>query len=201
MFLILTVTTLLGSVLAFEVRAWLPHVSRYLISQAMKQIPKELSTNLRERWTSEIEADLASFHDRPLSGFVFALRVRLKGGRDLAAELALQQAIARGRPDPVVEKELQERSVLAELKLLKWNLDRPLSTVLVLLELVLEKIVALPPQGRREQLDELERALAHPRFRRAVIRFNLDLNTEKGLKVALVLRDLRREVERWSDRE
>jgi hypothetical protein len=167
----------------------------------MKQIPKELSTNLRERWTSEIEADLASFHDRPLSGFVFALRVRLKGGRDLAAELALQQAIARGRPDPVVEKELQERSVLAELKLLKWNLDRPLSTVLVLLELVLEKIVALPPQGRREQLDELERALAHPRFRRAVIRFNLDLNTEKGLKVALVLRDLRREVERWSDRE
>jgi hypothetical protein len=200
MFVVLTVTTLLGSLLALEARAWLPHVSRRLISQATKQLPKALSVDLRQRWAAEIEADLASFQDRPLSGFVFALRVRAKGGRDLAAELALQHAIAQDRPPLALEEEARDGGNLAVLALLKSNFDISLDLLLRLLESSLREVVARPPDARQALIDELGRALAHPLLRHALNRFDPDLRTEEGLKMALVLRDLRKEVEGWNDR-
>jgi hypothetical protein len=202
MFFLLTITTLLGSILALEARAWLPHLSRRLVSRAMKKFPRELPLHLRKRWTEEIEADLASFHDRPLSGLVFAFRVWLKGGRDLAAELALQQAMATGQADPEVgdEEEGEALSVTA-LALLKASFDTSLVVLLQLLESSLKEIVARPPQDRQARLGELRSALSHPALRRAMNRFDPDVSTEEGLKIALVLKDLRKEVEGWNDRE
>jgi hypothetical protein len=202
MFLLLTITTLLGSVLAVEARAWLPHLSRWIVSRTMKQLPKALSRELRERWTEEIEADLASFHDRPLSGFVFALRLRLKGARDLAAELALQQAMAAGHGDPEVRGE-EEREALSSAALALWkaNFDMSLQLILRLLETSLKEIAARPPQDRQVRLGELRKQLAHPALRRALNRFDPDVSTEEGLRMALILKDLRREVEGWNDRE
>jgi hypothetical protein len=99
--LILTVATLLGTLLALEAKAWLPRVSRRLIASAVGHFPADLGPADRDRWSREIESDLETFDDRPLGGLVFALRVRFKGGRDLAAELALAEKIAE--PEQVTD--------------------------------------------------------------------------------------------------
>ena len=91
--LILTLATLLGTLLALEAKAWLPYVGRWLIAGTTRHFPDGIDVATRERWLREIEADFETFGDRPLGGLLFALRVRLKGGRDLAAELALAEKI------------------------------------------------------------------------------------------------------------
>jgi len=101
--LVLTLATLLGTLFALEAKAWLPRVSRRLIASAVARFPAELDAAARDRWSREIEADLGAFDDRPLGGFVFALRVRSKGGRDLAGELALAEKLAVPEEQPEAE--------------------------------------------------------------------------------------------------
>ncbi len=89
--------TVAGTVLALEVLTWMPHVSRRLLERTIAEFPEELPGKQRARWAEEIEADLASFADRPLGGLQFALKLRRQGGRSLAAELALQSTLASAR--------------------------------------------------------------------------------------------------------
>jgi len=93
--LVLTLAgTLIGTVLAVEAVAWLPYVSRALVAMALDEFPEDLSEDKTARWAKEIKADLASLEDRPIGGLYFAVGVCLKGGKRLAAELALQDVFA-----------------------------------------------------------------------------------------------------------
>jgi hypothetical protein len=105
---VLTLATLLGTLFALEAKAWLPRVSRRLVASAVARFPAELDAADRDRWSREIEADLGAFDDRPLGGFVFALRVRFKGGRDLAGELALAEKLAEPEEQPEAAPQSQE---------------------------------------------------------------------------------------------
>jgi len=92
------VGTVIGTVLAIETKAWLPYLSRRLLRRALAGMPGALEDRLRARWSEEIEADLAQFDDRPLGGLLLALRLLAKGGRGLAAELALEQTLSDPEP-------------------------------------------------------------------------------------------------------
>lgn len=93
-FAVTVVATVAGTVLALEAQAWAPYLSRYLLRQAMARLQADVPNSLRDRWVEEIEADAASFGDRPLGGLVFCVRLWRKGGRELAGELALREAYA-----------------------------------------------------------------------------------------------------------
>jgi hypothetical protein len=95
--IVLTVATLLGTLLALEAKAWMPHLGRWLVARAIARFPSEIDPSVRQRWEQEIRVDFAEFSDRPLGGLLFASRVLLKGGRDLAAELALEEKLAQGQ--------------------------------------------------------------------------------------------------------
>jgi hypothetical protein len=84
--------TFVGTVAAVEFKAWAPYVSRRLLRSAIARFSVDLPAATRERWTEEIEADLESLMDRPLAALVFALRLRLRGGRGLVAQLEREQA-------------------------------------------------------------------------------------------------------------
>jgi hypothetical protein len=90
--------TFVGTLTAVEAKAWLPTISARLLRATVAHFPTELPTETRARWIEEIEADLGSLADRPFGGVLFALRLRLKGGRDLAAQLALDQAMGEMAP-------------------------------------------------------------------------------------------------------
>jgi hypothetical protein len=94
LFAVTVVATVVGTVLALEAQAWAPYVSRHLVRLAVARLQADMPRQLRERWVEEIEADAASFADRPLGGLVFSLRLWRKGGRELAGELALREAPA-----------------------------------------------------------------------------------------------------------
>ena len=94
--LVLTIVgTLIGTVLAIEANAWMPHLSGWLVRRALAQMPKGLDQQMRSRWGEEIEGDLDSYSNRPLGGLIFAVGVACRGGRRLAAELMLEQALAK----------------------------------------------------------------------------------------------------------
>ncbi len=80
--------TVIGTILAVEASAWMPYLGHRLIRSALSRFPEGLPAEVRARWAEEIEADFASFADRPWGGLVFAIGVRWKGARRLAAELA-----------------------------------------------------------------------------------------------------------------
>lgn len=93
--LILTIVgTVIGTVLAIEAKAWMPYVGSRLVRGTLERMPRGLEEQMRSRWAEEIEADHATLADRPVGGLVFAVGLCLKGGRRLAAELALQEAVA-----------------------------------------------------------------------------------------------------------
>lgn len=56
----------------------------------------DLPEALTDRWVKELEGDLTSFEDRRIAGLLFSLRLRLKGGPDLAAQLALAHTLGPG---------------------------------------------------------------------------------------------------------
>lgn len=60
------------SLAADEARGWLPYASRALIRASVRVLPIRFQTRYLEEWL----ADLATFSDRPLSGFGFAVQVR-----------------------------------------------------------------------------------------------------------------------------
>lgn len=111
------VGTVIGTVLAIEAKAWLPYLTRALLRRTLDDLPDALDHQLRSRWSEEIEADLAQFDDRPLGGFLFALRLRWKGGRRLAAELALEQALST--PGPISDSSSRLPHVY------QWTLKAP----------------------------------------------------------------------------
>lgn len=80
--------TVIGTILAVEASAWMPHLGRRLVRSALSRFPDGLPAEVRARWAEEIEADFASFADRPWGGLVFAIGVRWRGARRLAVELA-----------------------------------------------------------------------------------------------------------------
>jgi len=124
--LILTLATLLGTLLALEAKAWLPRLSRRLIAGAVARFPADLRAADRDRWRREIESDLAAFDDRPLGGLAFALRVRFKGGRDLAAELALAEKIAepeQAAEPPPSSPPMTEGEVSLSFEAGRWRLQ------------------------------------------------------------------------------
>jgi hypothetical protein len=92
------VGTFVGGLLVLEANAWLPYSSSRLLGRTLARLPEGLDAATRARWSEEIEADLASYEDRPLGGLLFALRVRRRGARDLAAELALGERLAGSAP-------------------------------------------------------------------------------------------------------
>jgi hypothetical protein len=94
LFAVTVFATVIGTVLALEAQAWAPYVSRLLVRLAVARLQADMPRSLRERWVEEIEADAASFADRPLGGLVFSLLLWRKGGRELAGELALREALA-----------------------------------------------------------------------------------------------------------
>jgi hypothetical protein len=56
--------------LSGEIRSWLPHLSRHLVTSASLQLP-ERQRDLLEQW----EAELEEFADRPLAMLIVALRI------------------------------------------------------------------------------------------------------------------------------
>lgn len=102
------VGTVIGTLLAIEAKAWLPYLSAGLVRSTLRKMPDALDHEFRSRWSEEIESDLASYDDRPLGGFLFALRLRRRGGKRLAAELALEQTLST--PEPVTGSRAAVRS-------------------------------------------------------------------------------------------
>jgi hypothetical protein len=99
-FLAITIVgTMIGTMLAIEAKAWMPYVSHRLVRSTLDRMPNELDEDMQSRWGEEIEADLASYGDRPLGGLVFAVGVARKGGRGLAAELMLEESLEGGEED------------------------------------------------------------------------------------------------------
>jgi hypothetical protein len=96
--LITIVGTFGGGLLVLEANAWMPYLSSKLLKGTLARLPEQLDATTRARWAEEIEADLAGYEDRPLGGLLFALGVRWRGGKDLAAELALGERLAQGQP-------------------------------------------------------------------------------------------------------
>jgi hypothetical protein len=87
------VGTVVGTILALEAGAWMPYLSRALVRSTLGRMPVGLDPHIRARWTEEIEADLGAYADRPIGGLAFALRLRRRGGRRLAEQLALAETV------------------------------------------------------------------------------------------------------------
>jgi hypothetical protein len=199
--LILTIVgTVIGTLLAIEAKAWMPFLSRHLMRATFAHFPDGLDEPLVARWSEEIEADLHRYRDRPLGGLIFALRLRLKGGRDLAAELALQAALGSGfketearkaEPEPVLPKAIA-----------KLELDFGASSAILyqILLKYLKEAASSDAETRAVGLEELRASLAHSAVRKTLKRISPpDIGDAKGLRLALMLKELREEVEEWSD--
>jgi hypothetical protein len=97
--LVLTlIATFLGTLLAVEAKAWMPYLAARLVRATIARFPGGLDEETASRWREEIEADLASYEDRPFGSLLFALRLRRRGGKALAAELALEQELDASKP-------------------------------------------------------------------------------------------------------
>jgi hypothetical protein len=59
------VGTFVGGLLVLEANAWLPYSSSRLLGRTLARLPEGLDAATRARWSEEIEADLASYEDRP----------------------------------------------------------------------------------------------------------------------------------------
>jgi hypothetical protein len=89
--------TVVGTIVAVEASAWMPHLSRRVLRSALSRLPQDLPPEVRVRWIEEIEADFACFADRPWGGLAFALGVRRKGAKRLATELKPRPLRAKGK--------------------------------------------------------------------------------------------------------
>ena len=89
--------TVIGTVVAAEASAWMPHLSRCVLRSALSRLSRDLPPEVRARWIEEIEADFACFSDRPWGGLAFALAVRRRGAKRLAEELKSRPLRAKGR--------------------------------------------------------------------------------------------------------
>lgn len=83
--------TVVGTVLALEAWSSVPHVGRALVRSTIEGFPAAVPEEQRQRWGEELEADFLMYDERRLAGLAFAIRLRVRGGRSLAGELALVQ--------------------------------------------------------------------------------------------------------------
>ncbi len=129
-------------------------------SEKLVEYELEAAIGAQQIRAEEIESDLSSFDDRPLSGLLFALRLRFKGGRDLAAELSLEQTLsgnsvtrgADGEKPPVTSRILIDANVFSVLlrRYLDQQLDGMIKRQLVgaerrtLIAAALKQVVADP---------------------------------------------------------
>ncbi len=142
------VGTAIGTVLAMEAWASAPHVGGWLMRGTIDGFPETVPAGDRARWAEELGGDFATFEDRRLAGLAFALRLRIKGGRRLAGELALAQLSA---PDTLLEVPSQAESAGAHLE--RQAIERSLAEL---------SIADLATLARRETGGSLEE-LARPR--------------------------------------
>lgn len=96
--IVTAIGTIVGTIVALEARAWMPHLSRRLLRETVDRLAGELPAGLALRWSEEMEADFATYESRPLGGIVFAVGLRLRGGRNLPAQLAPE---LDGDSDPI----------------------------------------------------------------------------------------------------
>lgn len=200
--LITIVATVVGTLVALEAKAWMPYLSRRLLRATFADFPDGLDEPLVARWSEEIEGDLYRYGDRPLGGLIFALRLRLKGGRDLAAELALQAALESGSKE-IEAREPEPEPVLPK-RILKLELDFGASSAILhqILLRYLKEVAISDSETRAAGLDELRAWLAHATVRKTFKRIGPpDIGNAEGLRLALMLKELRDEVEEWNDQE
>lgn len=95
--LVTVIATVVGTVLALEAWAWLPHLSQRLLRKMINRLPEELPEDLASRWSEEIEADFETYQGRRIGGLVFAVGLWVNGGRKLLDQLT---ADADEGPDP-----------------------------------------------------------------------------------------------------
>lgn len=86
--------TVIATALVSEGGACLTRLNRRVVRRVLSQFPEQLPGHLRCRWSEEIEADLESYSKQPLRGLWFALTLRRRGARRLAAELLLEVALS-----------------------------------------------------------------------------------------------------------
>jgi hypothetical protein len=193
--------TFLGTVLAVEAKAWMPHLSACLVRATIARFPDGIDEDMRARWTEEIEADLAGYGDRPLGGILFGLRLRLKGGRELCAQLALQAALDAGSRASQAEQPAAEPSFAKAITGLDMDLGASAAILYQVLLGYLRKAAASDEETRALYLDEVRASMVRPVVRKAIDRIGPpDLSDLDGLRLAMLLSRLRKEVEEWSDR-
>lgn len=82
------VVAVVASLFAKEAAGLAQQVSRKLVGRAIEGLPEDVSGEERDRWVSEILADLESYSERPFGALLFALNVRRRGVSQLAGVLA-----------------------------------------------------------------------------------------------------------------
>ena len=67
--------------------------------------------------------------------------------------------------------------------------------------MLLNEMAMMTPEVRRFRMDELRSSLAHVAVRKALLRLGPPkLDATGGLRVAILLQELRKEVEEWDSR-
>ncbi|MFP5388410.1 MAG: hypothetical protein ACLGG5_03830, partial [Thermoleophilia bacterium] len=110
--LITIIGTALGTLLALEAKSWMPYLSARLVRSTVDGMPPELDGEMRSRWREEIEGDLSSYLERPLAGLLFALRLRRRGGRRLAAELMLSHVLGEEQGRSLADRMVGARRII-----------------------------------------------------------------------------------------
>ncbi|HEY3491372.1 MAG TPA: hypothetical protein VGK43_00370, partial [Solirubrobacterales bacterium] len=95
--LVTVIATVVGTILALEAWAWVPHLSSQLLRRTIDSLSEGLPPDQSARWAEEVEADFETYQSRRIGGLVFAVRFRLSGGRGLLEELSSE---ADAEPDP-----------------------------------------------------------------------------------------------------
>lgn len=134
-----------------EAAGWAPHVSLSIVRHASRRLPEAH----RSRWLEEMEADIAEFAERPISGLFHAVLAARGAGR-LARELrpvAVASGVS-GAESPSSRSALRERSasaafilrVLTSFERLNTRLDSRLNELLRAIALprrVLERLTVV----------------------------------------------------------
>jgi hypothetical protein len=192
--------TFLGTIGALEAKAWMPYLTVRLVRTTIARFPDGLKEEMRSRWAEEIEADVASYDDRPLGGVLFAFRLRLKGGRELAAQLALHAALESGTGASEEKTPASESSFAEAFAGLEIDFGASAAILYQALLRCLKQAAASDAQTRALFLEEVRASMGRPVVRKTIDRIGPpDLSNIDGLRFAVLLSRLREEVAEWSD--
>jgi sugar transferase EpsL len=68
------VAAVIHSLLGYEVRAWIPYLSRWLVRSAARRLPSQERSRYEQDWLGNV----AAWNDRPLAALAKAFHIRLK---------------------------------------------------------------------------------------------------------------------------